>query len=442
MKRCHLAVIIAFAITLMTAGIVGATTSEYTLNDLYSLALKQAESIKIVEENAEIAAASKGKAIAGLLPSVSLFYSENRFDEAKYAVTGAVVQPESSRAQGLRVDYRFSLGGREIIAYRMASAQEQKVRLDIRDAKEAYLLAVGAGFYNLLKAKKAEDIANTNLHRLGAYMQAAQSRLKVGEVTRTVLLRAQSEYSGAEADQVKAKNAVDNVRHSLARMVNIQSDFDIIEQEIAAPVEINDISYYRDLALNNRDDLKALLMAARIADSAVTHTRVAHLPYISLSGIVQKNEQNPQTASFLDETKYTTVSINIPLFEGGLRYQETAEAIAKRKQAQLAHEKLREEITTEVSSVYNDLLSIKSALKYQSAQKDFAESNYEAVTKQFQYGLASSLDVIDANTLLLGAQRSLLETEYSFLSTILKMKRTTGTLLKGINASEEGTISN
>jgi outer membrane protein len=54
------------------------------------------------------------------------------------------------------------------------------------------------------------------------------------------------------------------------------------------------------------------------------------------------------------------------------------------------------------------------------------------VSKQFKHGLANSVDVMDANTLLVTAERELINAKYNYQFAILKLKHATGTLLKTV----------
>jgi outer membrane protein TolC len=48
------------------------------------------------------------------------------------------------------------------------------------------------------------------------------------------------------------------------------------------------------------------------------------------------------------------------------------------------------------------------------------------VAKQFEFGLASSLDVIDANNLLISAQKLMSDATYNYQFFILRLQRVTG----------------
>ena len=71
------------------------------------------------------------------------------------------------------------------------------------------MLDTGRAFFNALKAARELEISEASLKRARERRKVASSRLKVGEVTRSVLLRAEADVAGAEADLIRAQNQVD-----------------------------------------------------------------------------------------------------------------------------------------------------------------------------------------------------------------------------------------
>jgi outer membrane protein len=75
------------------------------------------------------------------------------------------------------------------------------------------------------------------------------------------------------------------------------------------------------------------------------------------------------------------------------------------------------------------LVTQKGILRFLNDQMVFARDNYRAVARQFEFGLSSSLDVLDANTLLVSAERRVASALYNYRLALLRMKKATGTLL-------------
>ena len=164
---------------------------EYTLEDLYRLALERSEKIKLSEENLVIAEIGKDKAMSVLFPRLSAFGNYTRFSEDKYNELNYLIQPDSTGQWGFRLDQQFSLSLREFTALSYSKQNIVKSREDLAATREEYLFQVAQAYYDVLRLKKALDIANANLERVTKYRDMAERRLKLGEVTKTVLLRAE-----------------------------------------------------------------------------------------------------------------------------------------------------------------------------------------------------------------------------------------------------------
>ena len=192
---------------------------EYSLEDLYRIALERSERIKISEEDLFIAERGKDKALSVLLPRLSAFGSYTKYNEDKRSSTGSVIQPDDSKSWGMRLDQSFTLSGREVTGFNISKENIEKNKYELHAVKEEYLLGVSAAYYEVLRAKKALDIARANVERLTKHRDAANIRLKVGEVTKTALLRAEAELSGAQSEEIRAKNALELAKAVLARIV-------------------------------------------------------------------------------------------------------------------------------------------------------------------------------------------------------------------------------
>ena len=404
---------------------------EYSLEELYRIALERAERIKLSEEDLNIAKTGKDRAMSLLLPKLSAFGNYTKYSAEKYNDTGTLLQPDSATSWGVRADESLSLSGRELTALSISRENIVKSQHDLYAPREGYLLNIASAYYDVMKAKKALDITESNLERLIKYRNAAEKRLKVGEVTKTVLLRAQGELSGARSDAIKAINALELAKAVLARTVGIEGDFQLKE---APPEDMNITteSSFQEMAFSERADLKSLEVQKKMAEKQVQYAKGAFWPSLSASGVYASSDQSPATQTLVRDSTYGLLSLNFPFFEGGLRRAEVREARARERQSALVYDDFKKSIGIEVQSAYLDLVTQKGIIKYLEDQVVYARDNFNAVSKQFEFGLAQSLDVMDANTLLVTAERNLAEAVYNYQVAILKMKKATGTLLKAV----------
>lgn len=434
MKKGLLILGVFFAVVVLSVS--HATAREYTLSDLYQQALNNSEKIKYAEENLFIAEMGRHKALSLLIPKVTAFGTYNRFSTDKFSVSGVMIQPEQSGTWGVRADQSFSLSLRELDALIIAGQAITKSEFDLEATKSDFILTVATYYYDVLKAKKALEIAAANVERLTQYRNSAAKKVKVGELTKTSLLRADGELSGARADYLKATNALVLARAALIRLTGIEDNFRLQHQESLYP-DPESFDELRNIVADTRADLKSYEMQTRIARQNIKYARGAFWPSVGLFAVYNGSDQNPPTATLNRESVLAGASLNFPFFEGGLRVAELREAMAKERQARLAYDDLKKDVDIELRGAYLNLETQKGALKYLEDQLVYAQDNFNAVLRQYDNGLATSLDVMDANSLLLNSEKSVADASYAYQLAHLKVRKSSGTLLQFVAAGRE-----
>jgi len=427
--------IIVLALTAAFIFTSTAAAQEYSLGDLYQQALKNSEKIKYAEENLFIAKTGKDKAWSLLMPRVTAYGTYNRFSEDKYNPTGILIQPHESGNWGVRIDESFSLSARELKALKIAGQIITKSEFDLDATRTDFVLAVATSYYDVMKTRKSLEIAAANMERLTQYRNSVEKKVTIGELTKTSLLRAEGELSGSRSVYLKATNALKIARAALIRATGIEENFRLKE----TPLREEDktmLENLRDNAFAQRADLKSYDMNRNMAEEQVAFARGAFWPNAGLFAIYNRADQDPTGATLNRESVLAGVSLTFPFFEGGLRMAELREAKARQRQAQLAYDDFRKSVDIELQAAYLDVQTQKGTLKFLEDQLVFAQDNYNAVMRQFDNGLATSLDVMDANSLLLSADNNVAEALYNYQLAQLKLKRSSGTLLQFVTTSK------
>jgi outer membrane protein len=400
------------------------------------IALVRAEKIRISEEDLFIADREKDKALSALLPTFSAYGDYTHYTEEKEFSTSFgsfSVQPENASQWGIRLDQTISLGGTEIRNYQISKKEISLSMYDLEAVKEGYLLSVTRRYFDVLKARKAVEIAKANVQRLSKYRDDSHMRLKVGEVTKTVLLRAEAELSGAESDLVKAQNLQKLAKAILSRSVGIAGEYSLREAQgdvIVAESIHDSLDLLRETAFSQRPEMGAGDIQKIIAADQASAARGAYWPTLSLEGVYAKRDEDPSSPFFNDESIYGVLRLNFPFFEGGLRRAEVREAEARTRQAELQYEDIKKSISVEVEEAFLNLMTQSGILESLQNQFSFAEENFRMVSKQFEYGLADSLDVMDANNLLVTSERELARAQYDYQYAVFQLQRATGGLQK------------
>ncbi len=398
----------------------------YTLEDLCQIALTSSEKLKLAEQNIALAEIGTDKARSFLYPRLTAYAGVTQYSERKFTSAGGILQPQNATAWGIRMDETLSLSGRELIALEISRQSVLRTRYDVEAIRDDYLLShVAAAYYNVLLAGRDLEIANANVERLSRYREAAQKRLRIGEVTKTAVLRAESELSGARSDQIQAGNILELAIAVLAANVGIRTPFELKP----APADKAGFPGLGDLqkqALSRRAELKSLKMQKKMATAQIRFAEGAFLPSLTVTGAYAGANQNPAASSLNRDSFYAGLSLNFPLFDGGLRKADVSEARLRERQAELRMEDTKKEINIEVEAAYLELTTQNGILQFLEDQLLFARENYHAVSRQFEHGLADSLDVMDANTLLVSAERKAAAASFQLQLASLRLKKAVG----------------
>lgn len=406
----------------------------YTLTDLYRMALDRAETIGIAEADVAIAEATREMALSVLFPSLSAVGNYRAYSD-EISKGGSVVQPEWTGSHGITAGQRVTVNGRELTALRIAEQDIEKSRHDLDSVKEAYLFNVSSVFYDVAKARKSVDIAEANVRRLKVHRQAVSLKLKLSEVPKTELFRTEAELAKAEADRIQAENTRQLARTALSRLAGLTGSFDIVENGESVPLlPETEIEPLKELAMNQRAELKSLKLQQEIAEKQIRYNQGAFWPTLGWEGGWMRHEQEPDPAN--DESLYVGVNVSYEFFDGGLRKARVREARSQKRQVELTRQDTARQIAVEVEQAWLELNTQQSVIQSLESQLRYATENYGAVARLFEHGMANSVDVMDANTLLVTAERQLSEARYNLHLAVLRLDRSTGTFLRNIREEQ------
>ena len=401
-----------------------------SLEEAYSLALENHEDLGIARENINQARTDLSKSVARILPNITAEGAYTRYNESKSSGTGFVTQPESATTAELRLTQPLYSGGREWAIQRQAKLQIQGETKGLEGATESVMLSTARAYYGALKASKDLEIKTAALKRARERLEVADARFSVGEVTKSAVLRARAELAGSEAELLRATNSLENSKVLLARLTGIEGQFTVSEPPAHGVVPL-DIRSLIEQALEHRSDYARLLLQEKAATESIQIAKAGFKPSLKLEGVYSWRDQEPQTTFFQEESVYGTLRLTYPLFEGFLRKAELTDARSEYREAELVRLGLKRNISVQVNEAVNNVKVTDALIEAFRRQVAFAEEDYSMVFEQFKFGVATTLDVIDADTILVSAQTSLASAVYDLEVAKLSLKFVTGTLSDG-----------
>ncbi len=397
-----------------------------TLEDAYRAALAVNERVQRAEEGVFQARDELRRARSFALPSLKLeaSYTRSRLEEVNRGGVVSILQARSSTREELTLEQSLYSGGRLRAGLRVAARGIDVSRTESALAKEDLLFDVAKAFYDVLKAKAGVTVLERDVERLSEHRRQADARVRVGEATRPVLLRAEAELAGAQANLIRARSDIDVAKDRLDLLAGLGADLDPVEPEMPVVPEIADAA--PDVAIEQRRDVARSAFQAAAADEQIALARSRFFPSVTLEGTYTRQDQSPQTSFAIDSTWSTAARLDFPLFEGLLRVAEWRQAQSRARQARLDRERLRKEARLEIRQALVNLRVLTAERETLEKQVAFARENYELVSKQFSFGLATNIDALDAAQTLVDAERRLVTATYDRHLAILALQKSAG----------------
>ncbi len=372
------------------------------------------------------------KAKSVLIPSLSGFVSHANYVDTDDTLS----QPDRYTSWGARIDQRFTLNGRELIAYGIAKDRIREAVFNRDTLTATYLYQVAQAYYAIMRARQMLTIQKAEQARLIIHRNAVTARVELGEVTKPEIYRADAEVSGATSAVIRSENDLTLALHALTRLVAVPWPYDVSVPALKDPVMPEaGMEALIHTALDNRCELQALSYTLKTAQNQIRIDKSAYWPSLGLSAVYTDFYQSPDAFSGHpgghDDADSVRVGIEltVPLYQGGLRSASVREARAREKQVQLAIIEQEKQIRLDVESAFLNLITQVNAFAALKDQVRFAKANYAATVEQFTYGLVDSMDVMDSSTLLTRSETELLNAHYTYQNAVIGLDWATGQLL-------------
>lgn len=385
-------------------------------------ALVNNENIQIAKETVSQAENDVGVANSYLYPQINAIGSHVRQKELSPLVTPV----DEYDLYQLTVDQHVYQMGKVWTGRRMAKIYMEGTQLSYERTVREILFQVCAAYYNVLLGRQSIEIAQSALSRANKQLERAQALFEVGSTTATTVLRAEVQVAQALEQLERANNQYLVAREMLALEMGIEAFSEDVVEPAPGVFPEQSLDGLIARALESRKDLQVAQLDMRNAEEQVRWKRADFFPNISLHGEFQRTSDE---ALFYDDEDNWSASLNLscPLFTGGRNRAELNSAKSALRQARAAVDRFEKSVRAEVRSVYLDLQTQRKVLQQNRLQVASAEKNYEQVTAQFEEGMATSVDQVDAFTALNQAQNLLANAHYTYQLNLIKLKLATGT---------------
>ena len=395
-----------FIIFLAVSLSIAAQEPPLTIERAVQLAVERNERAAIADTTVEAAEARVGRARTAFLPRVDITGNwRNDFEENN---TDRTLQTGALLTQPIFDARVFPL-------YRMARFERDATRFGAADTRRLLAFDAAATFITTLSLDQVRLAAENRRTFAQTNLDDVRARFEAGLVSSNDVTRAELELATAVRGVAQATGDLQASVIDLATLLKIDGDVALVTpaallEAASRPQTMSGPQIVQ--AQQRRPDLAAFAATVEARRAFAQEPAARFLPSVLFNA--QTRNVNEGSLTSRANEGFFGFSFAWPVFDAGLRRAERIEREALVRGAELQLELERRDVAREMRSAAVQLATEQAALREAAAALRAARRNAEETNALYREGLASALELADAN-------RQLFESEVAEVTARFRM---------------------
>ena len=373
-----------------------------TLHDCYALALKRSETIAI---NTELIQETEGRflqALSGILPRASFELSEKRQDGSGGSAFTLKEVPERKFVFSQPL---FS-GFKEFAAMAGARAERRQRKEEKRRAEQLLLVDVSDAFHLLLEERGDLAALETTRQALVQRVDELTQREALGRSRRSEVASAEAQMRRIEAEMEQSRSDETVARQLLEFLTGLEHIEAVSDEDAAVPPLEPEESYVAKA--ESRPDVRAAEDAWRVAENEVKIAQAKFWPSVSADA----NYYTKRAGAAQDVDWDATLTVDVPLFQGGQAVGAVREEAARAREAKLQFSERSRRARLDIKDAYAKMQAALNRLAALEKALQASEASYQLQVEDYQHNLVNTLDVLQELQTLQEVRREYIHATY------------------------------
>ena len=307
----------------------------------------------------------------------------------------------------------------------LAVEKARSSRLDmVTQVKNAY--------YSILFAKEAFDVYKDVYENAVSNFEETQKKFDAEKISEMELLRAKTTVANAIPNVYNAESSVILALWQLKAVLGVDLDLNLdVEGRLDdyAQQMFYDVHQHDSISLDRNSTMKQLAIQAEMLAETIKLQKYANIPSLALgfnfSMNAMTNDFNFSEYRWTPHS-YVGVSLQIPIFAGGKRYNQIRQAKTQYQQVQLQTMDTERQLKIAIRQF---LTTMETNMKSYYAAQDAvaaAQKGYDIAEKAYQVGRSTLIELNDAQLGLTQAKLAESQAIYNFVSAKAQLEQTLG----------------
>ena len=386
-------------------------------------------------------------------PTVQMFKERvTQAEEQAFAQRGALLPNLSARVSGARRRFFLgSFGGAANVSrpldfydsrialtqnifsmsliqkWRAARTNIEVAGLDSETQKMDTMALVALAYLDTLRVQKSVKARLADVKLNNQLLRLAMERKSVGMATKLDVTRAKVQLENEKQRLLVARNDFGSAKLNLSRGIGLSFDVKLILTDDLKLIAVTPqtVDQALQVARERRVELKAQKKRERLAELTLSSVVMERVPSLTGSGDVGMIGNQPGNALTTDNVQ---VLLSIPLFDGGQREGRISEQRSLLRLESIRTRDVERQVGLEVRDA---LLTMESTQQQVAVAKEGLRLAFQELLlarRRFAVGLATNIEVTDAQTRVAQARDNLIEALFNFNASRVDLARAQGRL--------------
>ena len=411
-----------------------------TLNRAVMLGLKNNEAVLRSKIDVNRAKGQVKEALSEALPKINFKSSFTRnWALPVFTFGGQQFKAGTDNVINFGVDLSQTIyrGGQVGAGLKMARYYQQISETNSEQMQVDIVLIIHNSYYDVLLTEAIVEVSEAAYKRAITQYEGVKRYFEAGTVSDYDVLRAKVEVTNARVAVNQAKNRVSMSKANLKQIIGLPQS--ILLMCITA-LEVDSSSIPKNIstavrnAMSSRSDLKAAKLETAMNEASIRLARGKRGADISLSAgyIMQAQINDPKFKSLavrdFSRSWNTLLNVSFPIFDGRRNMGQVLQAEAEFEKSRYNEKQLEKQIEVDVTMAMLNIFEASERVDASAEAIKLANRGVGMVQLQYESGLSTQLELIDAQLTLKQAETDRVTAQYDYVKAAAMLKNLLGQL--------------
>ncbi|WP_082765810.1 MULTISPECIES: TolC family outer membrane protein [unclassified Phenylobacterium] len=312
------------------------------------------------------------------------------------AVTGSGVTERNLGNASLSLSQPIYTGGRTTASITAAEAEILAAREALRETEGNLVLSVVQAYVDVRRDQRIVEIRRQDVQTLARRLEETQARFDVGELTGTDVAQAKARLGTSRAQLAAAEGQLDISAAAYAAVVG-DDPGELAPRPDLDPLLPVTIAQAYDTAEQQSPRIGGAELVERGSRARIAFAKAQRRPTVSLrTGYGYSGQIDPFVADRLARNLSASVVTTLPLYSGGILSSQVEQAVQRNNIDRLRLETTERQVRQAVAQAWSQLRTARAAIAANEEVVKAARFALEGVRLEFELGLRTTLDVLNA----------------------------------------------